>query len=326
MKKVLLTQVFIALTLLGLAQDMTTVKLSGKITNPSSDTILIKNGWGEEFHLMTLAKDGTFSTEFEIETGYYRLSDLNESTTIYLGENYDLDITLDTDSFDESITYKGKGADANNYLAKKALMEESWGRLNYYGYYCKLEEKAFLKLTDSLFKVELGLLNKTKITDSVFFLLASEGINNEKSYKLKTYPGTYRILTRNKEYIKSKDYPYPFENFNINNSKLITAPQYISTVISYLYYHRDTSIYSKTDDYTQYLIEAIRDSISNDDVKINAMHYFCRSRLTKAKNLDYCFNIYKNIETDPKRLKLIENKYLARKKTQKRSHLSAFCV
>jgi len=49
MKTILSTLVFVALTLFGFAQDVTTVKLSGRITNPSSDTITIEDGWGEQF-------------------------------------------------------------------------------------------------------------------------------------------------------------------------------------------------------------------------------------------------------------------------------------
>jgi thiol-disulfide isomerase/thioredoxin len=46
------------------------------------------------------------------------------------------------------------------------------------------------------------------------------------------------------------------------------------------------------------------------------MHYFCNSYLTGSKKIDECFSLYQAIETDPSRLKLIKDKYLARKKTK----------
>jgi len=78
------------------------------------------------------------------------LSNGNENTIIYLKPKFDLNLYINTKEFDESIFYKGIGSNENNYLAKKYLLEESFGKLYYYGYYAKLSEKDFLKLTDSL--------------------------------------------------------------------------------------------------------------------------------------------------------------------------------
>ena len=317
MKTILSTLVFVALTLFGFAQDVTTVKLSGRITNPSSDTITIEDGWGEQFHITTLRNDGTFEAEFKIKTGYYYLSDLNESTTIYLGENYDLHITLNTDSFDESLSYKGKGANANNYLAKKALIREKWGLLNFYGYYCKLKEDIFLHLTDSIDKVSKQLLNEQTITDENFLKLEKQSIQGDKIYKLKTYPRTYIYFTKDNEYTPSKNYPDPYANFPLNDPTLIPAPMYLSSVNDYMYYNRDTAEYKRTGDYSLYILQSLDRTITNPEVKMNAMNYFCKSRLTSSKKMDECFEIYKSIETDPIRLKIIEDKYIARKKTQK---------
>ncbi|MCD8529621.1 MAG: hypothetical protein LRY25_02610 [Flavobacterium sp.] len=51
------------------------------------------------------------------------MNDGNEGTTMFLKNGYDLTLTLDTKDFDETIVYKGKGANENNYLAKKALSD-----------------------------------------------------------------------------------------------------------------------------------------------------------------------------------------------------------
>ena len=119
-------------TLLGMlslasAQHDIPIKLTGEITHPNSDSIVIKNSWGEQFHVIELDEIGQFFSTFEIEEGYYSFYDKKEQDPIYLGEDYVLNLTLKTDSFDESIRYSGYGADANNYLAAKALMREKWG-------------------------------------------------------------------------------------------------------------------------------------------------------------------------------------------------------
>ena len=48
-----------------------------------------------------------------------------EGTTMFLKNGYDLTLTLDTKDFDETIVYKGKGANENNYLAKKLCQMKS---------------------------------------------------------------------------------------------------------------------------------------------------------------------------------------------------------
>jgi hypothetical protein len=119
----------------------------------------------------SLDKNRDFESEFEIEQGYYSLCDKKEQTTIYLGEDYHLNLTLDTDSFDESIHYTGYGAEANNYLAAKALIREKWELKNYYGYFCKLSETDFLHLTDSLYSASMNLLLESNVKDERFLKL-----------------------------------------------------------------------------------------------------------------------------------------------------------
>lgn len=110
----------------GFAQNTTnTVSLNVKIVNRFSDTITISSGRSFK-HKVGINKNGEFQTSFESTAngGIYRLSDGNESTTMFLKNGYDLTMTLDTKDFDETIVYKGKGANENNYLSKKSLADE----------------------------------------------------------------------------------------------------------------------------------------------------------------------------------------------------------
>jgi thiol-disulfide isomerase/thioredoxin len=112
----------------GFAQNTTnTVSLNVKITNRFSDTITISSGRTFK-QKVGINKKGEFQTTFEAskDGGLYRLNDGNEGTTMFLKNGYDLTLTLDTKDFDETIVYKGKGANENNYLAKKALADEKF--------------------------------------------------------------------------------------------------------------------------------------------------------------------------------------------------------
>ena len=112
----------------GFAQNTTnTVSLNVKIANRFSDTITISSGRTFK-QKVGINKKGEFQTTFEAskDGGLYRLNDGNEGTTMFLKNGYDLTLTLDTKDFDETIVYKGKGANENNYLAKKALSDEKF--------------------------------------------------------------------------------------------------------------------------------------------------------------------------------------------------------
>ncbi|WP_445718692.1 TlpA family protein disulfide reductase [Flavobacterium sp.] len=112
----------------GFAQNTTnTVSLNVKITNRFSDTITISSGRAFK-QKVGINNKGEFQTTFEAskDGGLYRLNDGNEGTTMFLKNGYDLNLTLDTKDFDETIVYKGKGANENNYLAQKALSDEKF--------------------------------------------------------------------------------------------------------------------------------------------------------------------------------------------------------
>src|SRR6478672_1529612 len=118
-----MTICFLLATVSCLAQDV--VKFSGKITNPNSDKIKITGNGVKQ--LIPVAKDGTFSSSFAAPEGIYEFYDGSEYTTLYLKNGFDLNMTLDTAQFDETIVYKGKGANENNLLAANALEEEKLG-------------------------------------------------------------------------------------------------------------------------------------------------------------------------------------------------------
>ncbi|MGJ5643274.1 TlpA family protein disulfide reductase [Formosa sp. S-31] len=96
--------------------------LSGKISNKNSDSLLIRSRTYNK--TIKVNEDGTFSDTLKVEAGLYNFFDGTESTTIFLKNGYDLNISLDTKTFDESLKYTGEGANDNNFLAEKSLLQE----------------------------------------------------------------------------------------------------------------------------------------------------------------------------------------------------------
>ena len=98
------------------------VSLSGKITDKSSDSLVIRSRTYSK--TIRVNNDGTFSDTLKVDAGVYSLYDGNESTSVFLKNGYDLNISLDTKMFDESVAYVGTGAENSNFLAQGSLLQE----------------------------------------------------------------------------------------------------------------------------------------------------------------------------------------------------------
>ena len=99
------------------------VTISGKITNKNSDSLVIrKKSYSKTIRVN---EDGTFKDTLKVEPNIYTLYDGTEASSIYLRNGFDIRVTLDTKMFDETISYSGTGAEHSNFLAEKALLEES---------------------------------------------------------------------------------------------------------------------------------------------------------------------------------------------------------
>ena len=102
------------------------VVFSGKITNPNSDSLIVYSRADRAFKKrIAVAEDGTFSDTLKVTNGSHSIFDGKEGTALYLKNGFELKLTLNTEQFDETIVYTGNGAEANNYLAKKALDQEA---------------------------------------------------------------------------------------------------------------------------------------------------------------------------------------------------------
>ncbi|MFD1613766.1 TlpA family protein disulfide reductase [Gelatiniphilus marinus] len=99
------------------------VTLSGTITNKNSDSLVVRTrGFSKAIQVN---QDGTFKDTLKVETGLYFLYDGSESTSVFLKNGFDLNLTLDTKAFDETVKYTGTGSEHSNFLAEKALLQEN---------------------------------------------------------------------------------------------------------------------------------------------------------------------------------------------------------
>jgi len=237
-----------------------------------------------------------------------------------LKPKFNLKLSLNTKEFDESIIYKGIGSNENNYLAKKTLLKESFGKLNNYAYYAKLNEKDYLKLIDSLFNVKINLLNEYKNDlDTDFFFIESKSLEYSKLSKYSSYEGLRRFVTGNKDFKVSENYPNSFAEINLSNEKLLISPDYLRFIQSYL---RKKSIdkINKNDistDYTLEYLNTVQKEVKNKKIKEELVYNIGKWDLDYTKNLDSVYNIIAAILTNKKYLNEVTEIYQKLKKIEK---------
>ncbi len=199
----------------GFAQNTTnTVSLNVKIANRFSDTITISSGRSFK-QKVGINKKGEFQTTFEAskDGGLYRLNDGNEGTTMFLKNGYDLTLTLDTKDFDETIVYKGKGANENNYLAKKALSDEKF----------EMDLEALFDADEATFKEALAKKKANDISmidgkgfDETLVKMLRPSFDQEEKFLLDYY--NQKVAAKKMEGIASPSFDY--ENHKGGKTKL----------------------------------------------------------------------------------------------------------
>ena len=117
------------------AKPQAAALLTGRILHPTAPTVRLDylTDWltlEPTGHLTAqLSPTGEFRLSVPAEAlGEARLVHGSESTALYLTRGDAVRLTLDTERFDESVRYTGRGAAANNYLAGRFLRFEDESR------------------------------------------------------------------------------------------------------------------------------------------------------------------------------------------------------
>ena len=297
------------------------VSFSAKIENSKTDSVYITDFYGEiplkNFHL----QNGESKKEsFYLPMGYYKIHNSGESTTAFLKFGFDFEFSLDTKEFDETIKYKGKGAAENNYLAEKYLLNESFGRLRAYTYYAKFDEKDFLRMSDSLYQLQLNLFNKYKAGfDNDFTFIEEKDLEMNYLLKLSNYESMHGFVSNNRKFKVSEKYPNPFEDIDLKDTILLLSPNYINYVNNYL----ENLCYKKiTDgDYSNFyllFIDFIDSEIKTQKIKEEIAFYYIKYRFDDSYNLDKRYQKIKKIVSNNKEyLDLLDVNYQKIKRQEK---------
>lgn len=225
MKKYTLLIIAAATMLFGCTQkDPNQVTVTGKVTNPIGETVEFI---AQDTTYSTTLTEGTFEIAFTIDSAQYiSFRQGQETTAMYILPGEEIHLTIDTELYDESITYTG--SPASSYLAEKYMLMENgdfMGEIFYLGsaeeYKASLEEyknevsEKLSSFTDSLFinneKEELEQITAYYISRQQRLATKLEGLGDDakrymmKKEKLDREAGFYSKLTQEnaEEFAKS---------------------------------------------------------------------------------------------------------------------------
>ncbi len=215
MKKILI--LLCAITILACTEEKKMndyVTFSGKITNNKTDTIRIaKRGFSKA---IPVNADGTFSDTLKVAPGIYYFSDSNESSPVFLRNGYELDMTINTEEFDESIKYEGLGAEQSNYLAEKSLFEE---KLFGDDDMADLDETGLETKVATLKKEAMAFIDSKKDIDTMLTRINKEDLDGMMK-SMKGYYGEMLALKRDLPLGKASPTFNDFENFKGGTTSL----------------------------------------------------------------------------------------------------------
>lgn len=216
MKKSLYLLLFVFTWNSIIAADVTYVLFSASVENPVGNTASVTNG---EFNVkFTLDENGSFSdTLFIPERGYYSFGTGRESSAMYLNLGDVIHVSLNTEEFDETITYKGKGSEKNNYLAKKYIQSELSG-LDFEGFF-SLDENSFNVMNNKVFITEEELLIASSIPDDKFIEVEKKALKYDYIANISNYEEYYAYLSKDPDFKPSQEFYEKLSGFDYSNEE-----------------------------------------------------------------------------------------------------------
>ncbi|WP_046745825.1 TlpA family protein disulfide reductase [Kordia zhangzhouensis] len=185
---------------------------SGKITNPKGEKVVVT---GEDFEKeITLNEDGTFADTLRVDTGYYTVFHGRNRSPLFVAQGHDLTMTTDGQMFIDSLSFKGNGANENNYLVGKLAANKDFKFQEVYA----SEEAEFMKIINEKKAKAEDALQVVKELSADFVNLEKSYINYEYLADLSRYPMYHAYYAKKEDYKASEEILKPLNDLNYDNA------------------------------------------------------------------------------------------------------------
>lgn len=222
--------------------------ISGMIENANGGEVAIILS-GEKV-TTPVDESGKFSTTFELEESTIaQFSYGRERTSIYLTPGDNFEVKLNTAEFDETISYTGKGAEVNNYLASKYLLDEElssdWRTI--FG----LGTEEFVAKVKNIQQKMMANFKKAYAANTEmspdFVKMEKENLRIATANNLLMYPEYYAYVTKEDAPEMPAEYYDFLSGFTFNDDKMLASQDFKSFVQAYLT-HKATAMVDEGND------------------------------------------------------------------------------
>lgn len=210
MKKIILSLIALFL-MVSCEKESNNLKISFKIDNPTSDTLTIMNEEQEVMKTLVAKEKGVFTDTLNIETGLYLFQYNQEFGSLFLKNGHNLQVSLDTKQFDETIKFIGKGEKENNFIVSITLKDEKYD----FAGLMKNEEKIFLEKITALQDEKIKSLEDTG--------LDKDFVSSYKKYIEKDIDGIKKYYEENLKMFESNGaiaFDFNYENYKGGSTRL----------------------------------------------------------------------------------------------------------
>jgi thiol-disulfide isomerase/thioredoxin len=183
------------------------VTLSGKIENKKSDSLVVRTRTFSK--TIKVNDDGTFKDTLKVVSGVYNVHDGNEGLSMYLKNDFDINLTTDAENFYETVKFTGKGAVHSNFLIESRRKSEKMLNIDMLS---SLDSLGFEKRMDEIKDELTTYFNSQKEVDSTLISNSLKDIDPMINY-FKGYIGEISAIKRK----FPKGTPSP--TFNYDNHK-----------------------------------------------------------------------------------------------------------
>lgn len=166
------------------------ITLSGTVINPSVSTIKITDFSYKELASADLDDAGNFKMSFKLEDGFYFLNYGRNTAYIYLYPKDELIITFDANHFDETLIFTGQGAERNNYLAKKSVLDQKLTD-DLEAFY-KVDETTYMTNIANVKSKHLSALNNYNV-ESFFKTAEEKSLEYDRLLGIQNYTSNYKF-------------------------------------------------------------------------------------------------------------------------------------
>ncbi|MFC4722090.1 TlpA family protein disulfide reductase [Geojedonia litorea] len=269
--------------------------IGGEVINPNNDYVTISSS--TRFDTIALDAKNRFLFKINnLKPGLYAFAHGGEYQMVLLEPQDSIIFRLNTNDFDESLVYTGRGAKKNNYLIKMFLDNEQENQ-NFMNL-CQFEPSRFEKVLDSTRHSKLKELDEFlsfKSYSDLFKTIATTGINYNYYANKEIYPFGYygyRNLIHYNDlpenfysYRKDIDYNnedliefYTYNKFLYSHFNNLALKKYYQTATHYDLFDRTSVIYNLEK------LNLIDSLVSNPAIKNNLLKYTTRDFMSVSED------------------------------------------